>query len=135
MGLISRVSSRTYRLLNDNKMHKIFKKFKLLFLVIVSSILFCTGYFNSGQINSISDEKLSCNNFLNKNTTKSYKNFVMIILDGFRYDYFERHNSYIPFLSKKSTLKNSWIFKTKAGMPTVTMPQIKSMVTGNKATY
>lgn len=57
----------------------------------------------------------------------------MVVLDGFRYDYFERHKNYTPFLHSK--LDNSITFKMKAGMPTVTMPQIKSILTGNKATY
>ena len=62
----------------------------------------------------------------------TYKKLVFILIDGFRYDYFERHKYAMPFLQN---LPNKWTFRTKAGLPTVTMPQIKSMMVGNRAQY
>ena len=109
-------------------MHK--NDFPLLLSVILASFLFGTGYFNTSNLQNSSSK---CNNKLSNKSPD--KKLVFIILDGFRYDYLEIFKHELSFLHRNNESSNAWLFKTKSGMPTVTMPQIKSMVIGNHATY
>jgi len=97
---------------------------------VLASFLFGTGYFNTSNLQNSSSK---CNNKLYDKSPD--KKLVFIILDGFRYDYLQIFENELSFLHKNNDSSNAWLFKTKSGMPTVTMPQIKSMVIGNHATY
>ena len=104
-----------------------------LIAVATSSFFFINGYFNTGTIdNETSDQ--NCQVYTIPKTS-NYNKLVIIILDGFRHDYFERHKNDLTFLHQSKNGNLSWNFRTRAGVPTVTMPQIKSMMTGNHATY
>ena len=90
----------------------------LIFASVVSSFVFCIGFFPYSIVKPVNVEKLANeNSFIDKS--------VLMIIDALRLDFLDSESfSYVHQLLKK---KEACLLKLQVNLPTVTKPRIKVM--------
>lgn len=113
--------------------------FIILITIIVGTIFFAHGFFSFLPNTSERAKRSSIPNHLGeiRLNTSSYSrrvsNVILMIIDAFKYDFVSVEN--MRYVSEQLKNENACLLRMKVDIPTVTMPRIKSMMTGTVSNF